>query len=94
VSGLGRTPTTPENREEVGAPPHWQPIPLRSIGCQCGGPMPRADFYRRIFTLPKIETLGNGEMGKSNSKEKRNFEDAKLILSEKFSDEINGRRLY
>jgi hypothetical protein len=20
----------------VGAPPHWQPIPLRSIGCQCG----------------------------------------------------------
>jgi hypothetical protein len=22
---------------EVGAPPHWQPIPLRSIGCQCGG---------------------------------------------------------
>ena len=36
----------------VGAPPHWQPIPLRSIGCQCGGPMPRADFYRRIFTLP------------------------------------------
>jgi hypothetical protein len=52
VSGLGRTPTTPENREEVGAPPHWQPIPLRSIGCQCGGPMPRADFYRRIFTLP------------------------------------------
>jgi hypothetical protein len=20
----------------VGAPPHWQPIPLRSIVCQCG----------------------------------------------------------
>jgi hypothetical protein len=20
----------------VGAPPHWQPILLRSIGCQCG----------------------------------------------------------
>jgi len=36
----------------VGAPPHWQPIPLRSIGCQCGGPLPRADFYRRIFTPP------------------------------------------
>jgi hypothetical protein len=31
---------------------------------------------------------------KSNSKEKRKFEDAKLILSEKFSDEINGRRIY
>jgi len=52
VSGLGRTPTTPDNREEVGAPPHWQPIPLRSIGCQCGGPLLRAGFYRQIFTLP------------------------------------------
>jgi hypothetical protein len=28
-------------RGEVGAPPHWQPIPLRSIGCQCGGPLLR-----------------------------------------------------
>jgi hypothetical protein len=29
----------PEWSGEVGAPPHWQPIPLRSIGCQCGEPL-------------------------------------------------------
>lgn len=34
------------------APPHWQPMEYSGIGCQCGGPLPRADFYRRIFTLP------------------------------------------
>jgi hypothetical protein len=38
--------------KEVGAPPHWQPIPLRSIDCQCGGSMCCADFYRQIFTPP------------------------------------------
>jgi hypothetical protein len=42
----------PWDWEEVGAPPHWQPIPLRSIDCQCGGSMGCADFYRQIFTPP------------------------------------------
>jgi len=46
VSGYGRTPATQENREEVGAPPHWQPIPLRSIGCQCGGPLLRSGLLQ------------------------------------------------
>lgn len=42
----------PGKSGRVGAPPHWQPIPLRSIGCQCGEPLPRRDFYRQIFTPP------------------------------------------
>ena len=45
----------------------------------------------------ETETLRNREnkeIQKSNSKEKRGFEDAELILSGKFSYEINGRRIY
>jgi hypothetical protein len=41
-----------EEPREGGAPPHWQPIPLRSIDCQCGASLPRVDFYRRTFTPP------------------------------------------
>jgi len=43
--------------EEVGAPPHWQPIPLRSIGCQCGRPLLRSgllqtNLYTTELVLP------------------------------------------
>jgi hypothetical protein len=31
---------------EVGAPLHLQPIPLRSIGCQCGEPLPRSGLLQ------------------------------------------------
>lgn len=41
-----------------------------------------------------MKELRNREIQKSNSKEKRGFEVVELILSEKFSDEINGRRIY
>jgi len=54
VFSLGRTPATPRGRDGVGAPPHWQPIPLRSIGCQCGGSLSRAVFYRQTFTPPML----------------------------------------
>ena len=37
-----------------------EPIPLRSIGCQCDGPMLRADFYRQIFTLPAGASVERG----------------------------------
>jgi hypothetical protein len=52
VFSLGRTPAIPRGRDGVGAPPHWQPIPLRSIDCQCGGSLSRAVFYRQTFTPP------------------------------------------
>jgi hypothetical protein len=71
VSGLGRTLTIPKNREEVGAPPHWQLIPLRSIGCQCGGPLSRADFYRKIFTLPIFDDKGDAYEVLSNILKKK-----------------------
>jgi len=41
-----------EEPGEGGAPPHWQPIPLRSIDCLCGASLPCVDFYRRTFTPP------------------------------------------
>ena len=33
----------------VGVSPHWQPIPLRYIGCQCGEPLLRNELLQTKF---------------------------------------------
>ena len=48
----------------------------------------------RHWEMEKLRNGENKEIQKSNSKEKRGFEHAELILSGKFSYEINGRRIY
>ena len=55
VSGLGRmTIASFERGDRVGAPPHWQPISLRSIGYQCGEALPCIEFLQtHIYTTSK-----------------------------------------
>jgi hypothetical protein len=44
------------------AAPHWQPIPLRSIGCQCGG-----QCLVRTFTDESLHSLRSNLIAKEET---------------------------